>query len=161
MKESRLYLNFFKENLQLIIIPSLIGAALGVWLFFTEPPTYNAVGTLKVNVSNLIDSSSVADQVVANLRAVEGKDIAAKGRNLSVYKSGPDTIELSANGGTQIAEDLDRVIKEAEDNFSVRRLGKISFDENNRYYIMFLLYPMIGFGGGILLALIRTYIKKF
>lgn len=169
MTESRLYLNFFKKNFLLIIVPFLMGVFLGLVIFLSQPVNYKITGTLKViNTGSLVDSSLVTDQVVGNLRAVSSQLINSSvvsleiyKQSFTVYKSGPDTLVVEMSGADQSEKSMEEFFEYAENNFSVSQLGEFKLGQFDRSLFLLLIPVVMGLTLGIILALIKSYFKNY
>lgn len=157
MKESRLYLNFFKSNWLVILVPTLIGILVGGYLLIARPNEYKIRQALKVinPKGSLVDSSLIAGQVVSNLRVMRGIS------QFDVYQSGPDIIIYEVSGSNQLEEISKGIGEDAEKNFAVKRLGNIFKSSVALPLLSFVFPALLGFLTGLLISLVKTYFKKY
>lgn len=157
MRESRLYLNFFKSNWLVILVPTLMGFLVGGYFLITTPNEYKIRQALKVinPKGSLVDSSLIAGQVVSNLRVM--REVS----QFDVYQSGPDIVIYEVSGSNQLEEISKGIGDDAEKNFAVKRLGN-SFKSSVSWPLLSFLFPvLLGFLTGVLISLVKTYFKKY
>jgi transglutaminase/protease-like cytokinesis protein 3 len=168
MRESRLYLQFFKDNqLYFIALPLVLGSG----LFFYQqqkPPTFHQSILLQMdyNEDNFERRAVLADQAVTITRSDQLQDKLglSKEDRVLVYKSGPQLITIDSGGVNKdlVAKDRQTVTTSLQSAFPVTQVGNIvEYYQKTSEFI----YAGIGIGAGLVLALIfsliRTYFQKF
>lgn len=168
MKESGLYIQYFKNNFFWVFIPVIFFGALGYYFQLKQPVIYKLEGLYEVDSKSEEISRKVVlgDQAVINLRTANLQsdlDI-PKEVNFNVFKDGPLGIkmEVSSIDSELLAGQLDKAESYLISKIAVKRVGNLN---------KVVIYPnlIIGFliglgiGGlmGLTASLIKNYCKNF
>ena len=165
--ESAIYLNFLKSFWWLFLTLMLIGGLIGAWFAIKQPPTSFTEVQLEagVKLEKMQDNILLADEVVGILRSrsIQAGLMISKETKIVAHKNGPLMVNLLVESSS-----LELASKEATtlSNYVVARygfqvLGTNSGNSSGKIFLMVL----IGIGGGLFLGLImsllKTYLKNY
>lgn len=164
MRESRLFLNFFKNNFWLILTPTLILGLAGFYYQFSQPRQYQAGELLEMDYSdqNIPERIALTDQAVSLSRSEAIK--LSKGispfTKVEVFKSGPLAIQILVTGADpqRIDADLKKLDSFLDQKFPLKKIGVSTF---NSARANFTLGALTGLGGGFLLGTLTSLIKEY
>ncbi len=167
-KESNLYLRFLKENVPLIILPTMLLAGGGIYYQSQQPVNYQATALLELSYSekDIIQKSLLTDVMVANLRAnsVIQELGLSEPSHLSVFKNGPvsATLILSDTNQSQVQTNINKLINYGVNKFSAHQLGTLTISpQKERNVLLMVGVTLLGLTLGIFLSLARLYLRKF
>ncbi|MBI2021450.1 hypothetical protein HYS93_01035 [Candidatus Daviesbacteria bacterium] len=169
MKESRLYLNFFRKNFLIIFVAVLLFSAAG--LFYQSSKQVNkkvsSLWQMNYQESSVSEKISLTDQAVTILRSQnlspEINSQKKKGET-TIFKPGPLAIQIETKGA-----DLDsakylngQASKYLVENYKVSKIGNDYYSEENaNVYLGLLIGFITGVFIGIIIALVRSYFKNY
>lgn len=167
MKESKLFLNFFKENILLLVLPAMFFGVAGYFYQQSKPSTYKIGQLFEANYSILEVPAKVAlmDEAVTLIRSSNLQaELGIKNAKVAVFKPGPLAIKIEAE--SQDREVLKSNLNKAEGylvkNFDVKRVGIIDEQEiKPNLFLGGLAGLSAGFLLGFVVALTISYFKKF
>jgi hypothetical protein len=166
MRESKLYINFFKKNLLLILIPTV---TLPLFVYFgtsddTKLVSVERLIEIKSSPKNITEENALADQAVKLLRSENIYKQLKLNSKISVYKYAPAILKLEVSGQTQdqIRMDLNVLNELLSSRYIVSSLGK---DIEGGSHVGAYIFPLLSVGGGFLigiaLSLTKEYFKSF
>lgn len=165
MKESRLYLQFIKDNLFLLFVPVVISFLIGIYFYSSEITKTKLSQSFRTEygLENMETSMSMADQAVAELRLADF-DSHFPGTQALIYKPAPLIVSIEV-----LSEDkntgFELLLKETEylkKNFSVSTLTQIQAEIiEPSLFKYFLTSIILGGFAGLSFALGREYFKNY
>lgn len=166
MKESSLYLNFFKRNLLWFILFPVIGLSAAYILLGNVPILYqySSLYELVYDQSNVQVKISEADEAVTLLRSTNLHSELRVPSAVTIFKPGPLSINLETSSVDQnLAEkDLQTLSQYLQSHYQVKKIGDNSLSQA---YPPLLKYLLLGLAGGFVLAFIfslaREYFRNF
>ncbi len=167
-KESKLFLDFFRRNLLLIVLPVLIFTLVGVLFQLSKPTIYsqNAKYEMVYEVENIQNRISITDQAVSTIRSLNlQKSLELNSSTeLVVFKSGPLLIDLTVNSKSvdQTSQDFNKVSNYLVDNYQVKEVG-LEVPSQNRDISPLLIFIALfsGLSVGVVLSLAREYLRNY
>ncbi len=167
-RESRLYLDFLKQNLIILAVPILFGAGLGLVYSQNLYSLYHSSLLLEMDYTetSLRDRGLLTDQATAILRSAQIQDQLnlTKNNKLTIYKSGPVAISVESQGPDPIEThaDLDGIKAYATQSYPLHSVGEIITSiKPKKIWLLVLIGGTIGGVIGLTWALIKTYLKHF
>lgn len=167
MRESRIYLNFFRRNLIIIFTPAVLGFVIA-YLYISQLPNVNVVTRLyemSYEKNNISDSIALTDEAITEIRSGNiQKSIGIDPKTqMIIYKPGPLSINLSIQSeNLNLGPDLQKADNYLSNKFSVKKIGMdIKTIKEPNYFIYFLTGSLGGFLAGILTSLLREYFKNY
>lgn len=165
MRESQLFLIFFKKHLVSLILLIILGCLTSIYFYSSEPSQTKISQSFKLEyaLENINDTVILADQAVTELRSQQF-DLGFPDSGATIYKSGPMTISIEV-----LARDRNigygLLLKETEylrKNFSAGALTEpqLSLVEPNLFKYL-LTGALIGFLAGLSFSLTREYLKNY
>ena len=160
-------MNFFRKNLLIIFSPALLLVSITVFYILHQPTVF--MRTLyvesKLEIANLQNQITMTEQIVGNLRSTNVQKQLGLGEvNLVVYKVAPLSLNISVTALQKEKLNQAEVIllPYLKEKYQAEKVG-IGIDEIKKTRIIFPAVVSIGVGliCGIILALIRTYLKKY
>lgn len=168
MKESKLFLNFFKKNLLLILLPLVIFSILGFYIQSSKPVVYLQTRVLEADIfkDDVTKKVLLIDQAVSTTRSanvITTLDIPEE-VDINLFKSAPLTVNLTASSKDplHLKEGLDNVSDHLMDKYKLNVVGKDieSSEKANLLYGLFL-GTVIGAVCGLIISLIKTYFRAY
>lgn len=168
MKESKLYLSFFKENLLLIVSPTLVLLLFSLYKAYYLPQIhiYHSLYEIKSGDVNFNRKIAEADQAVTLLRSENIKKSLNISEDVKVqaFRPAPLLIKLELRSA-QMTILGDENLKYEPFLFNRYKAGKIGESYYSQELKPFLIYAVFGAGVGFLLgffiSLLKTYFRKF
>lgn len=167
MRESRLYLNFFKKNLLIFVLFGLTGLGAGFTYQTKQPPgvEFTSLWQMEYDQTNVADRIALTDQAVTLVRSAHLRgEIASPGAKVTVYKPGPLAIELKAIGQTEVIarESNYQLAGYLKDHFPIKKIGQEVVTYQQPPLILGVILGLaVGLGVGLLVSLIKAYFEKF
>lgn len=179
MKESRLFLGFFKKNFLIIFISSMLFLTLGFLYYKSQEPIFQKNIVLMISKTTLLDdktdlSLNNSVQLLDHL-VILGREPSfvlllnlPKEASFQIIRVGPYLVKLIFKSpydyidDRQIENTINILNSKAINPFILNKIGYIDKDilEKNIY-----VYSLISFFGGILIGLLvsltKTYFKMF
>lgn len=165
MKESALFINFFKRNSGLLAIPLFLGLVLSVY-FYAQAQTKIQISqafNMSYNLENINIVLALTDQAVTQTRIQNFQNFYPDS-NAIIYKSSPLTVMIETQALTkEIAYEL--FLKESgylRQNFSVTELTQpqiITLEPSLLKYLISGL--LLGFLVGLITSLVREYFRNY
>lgn len=167
MKESALYISFFKKNFLLIIIPALLLPAVLLISKSEELKTFTESRLYEIknpNGNSLFEADPLADQAVKVLRSGSlQKDLNLHSK-VTVYKYAPAVISLgvSSKDQSEAKEDLQALGKYMSGKYQISQIGAdVSKGEVVNSFYAVIFFFTAGAIGGLIVSLIFSYFKNF
>lgn len=167
MRESRLYINFFRRNFLIILLPLLFSLSLGFY-YSSQIPKSIIAGQLyemPYRAENINIQVILTDEAVSLARESEGILGLGKEFEVRAYKTGPLSFYVSLKSAETAEELKENFIK--VDQLLIKKFGlnkegqlQLSIEEPNLYKLIFL-FGGFGLTSGIVSALAREYFHKF
>lgn len=168
MKESYLFLNYFKKNTVLILIPTLIVAAVFYYFQWRQPyiNLKSRLYILEYDQNNIEKAALLTDNFVSIIRDAHLKEEIGINKQSKViaYKTGSLTIDITlANlDENQAAKDSDILESYIVKKYPINRIGhRLSYVEKTSEWILAIIGLGIGFILGNILSLIKIYLSKY
>ncbi len=168
MRESRVFINFFKNNLKTIFIIGAVLSLLAAFLAESVPDRWKVVSLYQFEYTdeNINQRVIVTDQAVTLLRSSQLQEELKIPQNVkaTIYKSGPLAISMTTESSTKEAAQfaISSYNRYIEANFPVRVVGSGNLELVSRNT---LIAAAIGFIVGALLgvfvSLVKLYLKNF
>lgn len=164
MKESQLYLNFFKKNLLLLLIPVVLFSLIGFYIQTTKPVIYTESRVLETNIfeGDVQKKVLLIDQAVSTTR--QPNVLAGLNQNSNVemrlFKSAPLTVAVSATSQDPLVlkEGLDSMSSYLEEKYKLKVVGQdISSTNRPNVFYGILLGSLAGALCGLFISLVKTY----
>lgn len=168
MKESRLFLNYFKNNIILILIPTLLVAAV-FYYFQWRQPYINLKSRLYIlehDQNNIEKAAALTDNFVSIIRNAHLKQEIGINKQSKViaYKSGPLIIDITLANLDENQVGIDSAILESYiiKKYPINRIGhEISYTKKTSEWILGVTGLGIGFILGNILSLVKIYLSKY
>lgn len=168
MKESRLYLKFFKDNLLIILLPALLLGVVSLFYQLSKPEDYKATRLFEViyNLENVSEKIALTDQAVAMTRSLNLTRALDVGDNTQVvvFKPSPLSIQIEARsvGEAESVEAVNKLSIFLSQNYHVKELGQaMVLKEDKSLSFPTLLGFFAGMLAGLIFSLIRAYFKNY
>lgn len=168
MKESYLFINYFKKNTVLILIPTLIVAAAFYYFQWRQPyiNLKSRLYILKYDQNNIEKAALLTDSFVSIIRNAHLKEEIGINKQSKViaYKSGPLTIDITLVNLDENQAKLDSDILESYivKKYPINRIGhELSYAKKTSEWILASIGLGIGFILGNILSLIKIYLSKY
>lgn len=167
MKESALFLNYFKKNTVLILIPTLIVAAAFYYFQWRQPyiNLNSRLYILEYDQNNIEKAALLTDSFVSIIRNAHLKEEIGINRESKViaYRSGPLTIDITLANLDENQSRLDSEILEGYlKKYPINRIGsELSYVKKRAEWILAIIGLGIGFILGNILSLIKIYLSKY
>lgn len=167
MRESRLYLNFFKKNLLVFALFGLTSLGIG-FAYQTRQPVQvelTSLWQMDYDQTNVSERIALTDQAVTLVRSANLKSsISSPDVKIAVYKPGPLAIEIKTTG--QVERVVAEVHRQFADylisHFPVKQIGQeVVAYQQPQLVLGASLGLMVGLGIGLLISLIKTYLEKY
>jgi hypothetical protein len=162
MKESKLYINFFKKNLLLILIPTL---TLPLFVhygtgYYTKLVSIERILEVKSSTNNTGEGNALADQAVKLLRSENIYKQLNLSSEISVYKYAPAILKLEVSGQSsdQVKKDLSLINELLNSRYTISPLGE---DIEDGYHVGAYVFPLLSIGTGFLLGVVLSLIKEY
>lgn len=168
MRESRLFLQFFKKNFVIIFTITIIFSTAGYFIQSSSLKvfSYSRLFQLKYNFSDITQKNVLADEAVATLRSdnIRKQLEIGKGNRLVIYKTSPLSLKLEVSGKDKgaVQNDLEKLSEYLVSKFSVEEVGERTEAIINANILLGILGgSILGFIFGLLAALVKTYFEKY
>lgn len=167
MKELTIYLNFFRKNWALILIPAFLVCVLGFSFQQSKDTVFKIQSLLEFESNGSLDQTNLLNsQAVTFLRSrnLDERFKLGQDTKLVVYQPGPLSIqiEMESTSLDNLKLSQKQVTDFIEDRYEVKKVGEDVYQTlTPNIYIGIVLGFLIGGFFGIILALIRTYLKNF
>lgn len=166
-KESQIYLSFLSQNILFLLIPLLIGA-LGGYIFTsktTDKFDSQMLLQMRYEESNLRERSLLTDQATTVLRYPKlQEDIGVNSYDkVTIFKSGPVAISLSSESvdAHSSVANLEKIETYAKSNYPIDRVSGVTTEVLPKPYLKnVFMFSVIGFSFGLILSLIKTYLRN-
>lgn len=168
MKESKLYLNFFRQNILFIFFFGVIFLAIGLIFISQKESLYTLSALYQLNIDEDKDIQNkvmVADEIVSSLRSnnVQHK-LNLDDLKVVIFKPGPLQIKVELTDVS--VEKLDLNFKKIDEyislNYDVQGLGDVVVVKNDLNLLLYsVVFTSLGLFAGLLVSLIREYLKKY
>lgn len=166
-KESKIYLDFFRMNFPLLLLPALIFGGIAGLYQNQRPSVDHLNGLLEMSHEqrNVLTQIQLTDQAVSLLREVNiQKQLGIDGVKVQVYKPGPLllAIDVSAAEERILESSLAKLQAYAKSRFPFEQRGDIVRSSRKDSVILWIGYGAI-FGAilGLLISLAKTYFQKY
>lgn len=168
MKESRLFLNYFKKNTVLILIPTFI-VATSFYYFQLRQPYINLKSRLYVleydqnNIEKVILLTDSFVSIIRNTHLKEEIGINKQSRVVA-YKSGPLTVDITLVNPDENQAERDSAILESyiTKKYPINTVGhELSYTKKTPLWILAIIGLGVGFILGNILSLIKIYLSKY
>lgn len=165
MRESSLYLKFFKENLVLILLPLLIFTVASFIYQGSKHPLYRSSILLQMQYTdtNVADRISLTDEMVAEARSayLRGDFQLKPGESVNVFKPSPLSAEVSLIS-TYPSNDVTLVVSTLTSRFPAKQIGeRIDSVQKSFNPILIFIGSSVGLAIGLLISLTKSYFKNF
>lgn len=165
MKESKLYLDFLKKNLFILLTPVFALCLISFFLYLNVPKLIKTSQSFKLvySLENIGDALPLTDQVVSELRIQNFASNYEKAQAV-IYKIAPlnIAIEVTALNNDDAYQILTKEVDYLSGNFSISRLNSPEITQVEPSLIKYLLTGIsLGFVIGLLVSLIREYLNRF
>lgn len=167
MRESRIYLNFFRRNLVIIITPAVLGTIIAYFYVMQLPKMYviTRLYEMSYDKSNIAAQIALSDEAITEIRAanIQQSIGISPGTELIVYKPAPLSVYLILQSvNLSLEGDLQKVDDYLVKKFPVKKIGvDITSEKKLNYLVFFLEGSLGGFLAGILISLIREYFWNY
>lgn len=168
MKESNLYLIFFKSNLVLITVCALVLSFVGYFYQTRKPTVYteNLFLQMAYSEGDINQKIALADQAVTLGRSENiKKDLGVSANTeINLFKPGPLAIQVSASSidRSTLDSDLSTVFYFLKNNFPLAEMGqRVYFQSSANKALGILIGFVIGTTLGIWVSLVKTYLKNY
>lgn len=166
MRESRLYLNFLKNNLLVLIVLSVTGASIG-WFYQLRQPTNierSSLWEMNYNQTNVVDRIALADQAVTLMRSAQLSNKLQIEADLTAFKPGPLALTLTASSisldQSQVA--LGRAEEYLKSHYPVSEVGQATTVTKPPNLMLGLSFGlMVGLTVGLIISLARAYFSYY
>lgn len=166
LRESRLYIDFFRKNLLIILIPALfgIGSALYAYNQAEEVKVIEQVFEFEYDrqLANFVEKQS--DEAVALLRSKQQMQGLGIKEKLIVFKPGPFLVKIQAKGinKQQIAADLEKANSYMINTYPVSNFGEpVLYSEKPQLWRFLMLGFLAGLGVGVISSLTVSYFRYY
>lgn len=167
MKESQLYINFFRRNLLIILTPIIVFLGLAFYYLQSLPQTFQYGQLFELNYTDQNASMKIsqADEVVTLLRS-RGlqSQLGVQPFALTIYKPGPVAIKVVSSSETSLAsqKDISLVSSYLKQNYDLKEIGQLEFSQIYPNYLLVYLKALgVGVLVGLLVSLTKEYFQKF
>lgn len=168
MKESKVFLGFFKQNIVIIFISALLTPVCLVSFFYYQPNVWEAASLhqFKYDELNINQRVIETDQAVSVLRSnfLPEKLGIPEDVEINVYKPGPLGVQITtrsiSSDKSKIALQLLNSYLEANFPVEVVFVGNSSIVDK-RLEIIAILSFCVGAVLGVFISLVKTYLKNF
>lgn len=167
LRESKMYLSFFKRNLTVLSLSILAGLFFS-FIYISRLPRVFILSQLfemQYTDGNVLERAALADQAVTVLRSDNlKKSLGISDINFTVFKPGPLAIKFEYFSTDK--NKLTDSVKLSEDyltgKFPVHKTGEdLLFERSENKVIFFLIGIALGFSFGLVVSLTTEYFKKF
>ncbi len=165
MKESEVYINFFRRNIWIILLPLVTGLILSTIFYALAPEKarLEQVFRIEYQVENADVKIALADQAVAETRAQKFNQAFPETKAI-IYKSAPLLIAIEVDSPSR--EDAYDVMLRINDyldkNFNVAEAAPLVVSAVQPLGLKFLLSGILGgFLAGFAIALFLEYRKNY
>lgn len=168
MRESRIYLNFFKSNIPVIVLPSVITTAFGLYYYSTIPSTFvlSRLYEFSYNEQTLLQQIALSDTAVTLTRSlnIQSQLNMDPQVNLQVTKIAPVVIktDIESSNAQLLEPNLQRVDNYLTGKYSLKKVGEDINMQHKPNIIFYILGSIAaGFSLGIFISLIKEYFKNY
>jgi len=165
MKESEVYINFFKRNLWWILVPLIIFLIIST-IFYALAPEKSRLGQvfrIDYQIENADVKMALADEAVAETRAQKFNQ-AFPDTTAVIYKSAPLLISIEVDSPVRenAYEVMLRINDYLDKNFSVTEAAPLAVTAVVPSGFKYLLSGILaGFLTGLIISLIKEYRKNY
>lgn len=161
MKESAIFINYFKNNTVIILIPTFIVAA-ALYYFQWRQPYIN----FKSRLYSIEKAALLTDNFVSIIRDAHLKEEIGINKDSKViaYKSGPLTVDITLVNLDENQAAKDSAILESYivKKYPINRVGhELSYAKKTTEWILAIIGLGIGFIFGNILSLTKIYLSKY
>lgn len=177
MRESKLFVNFLRTNLLVILIPAIIFGSLGWWWEARKPDLYTSEAIFELTQRNSylpVDQSiNVLDHLVTMARSANfGSSLGLAGDQIGAVRFSPfgyklmDTSENESSARTNLGNVIQYIqttfnSKNTPSGFTLSKVGQLTVTvKRPNTYLGLVVGSLCGFFAGLIVALIRTYFSK-
>lgn len=163
IKESTIYLNFFKSFWWLLLALAIVGGALGFQVSSKQEVVHTTQVQLEVehDPAQITQRAQIADEVVGVLRSqvIQDNLKISPASRVVVHKNGPLLINLVVENPNLEVSSLEafKLRDYAVERYQVEDLGASFSDKQGDIYLM----SLIGTGIGLLIALTASLFKTY
>lgn len=167
IKESHLYLNYFKSFWLLFVFTLVIGAAIAVYAASLKPRIFvsERMFQFEYTQENAEIVEKESEQVVSVLRSSQIKEsLGLQSTVVKVFKPGPFsiTMQVKSQNAENSVNNLSKISGFLTQNYKAVEIGKETFAVENPNYVRFLFVGLLGGGlAGLLLSLIISYFRNY
>lgn len=167
MKESRLYLQFFRSYFLVLLVTAIIGLGAGFWFVSQQKDLFvsERMFEFPYTYENAAAVEKKSEEAVTILRSPQLKEqLGMQVTQVVIFRPGPFAIKIQTKG--QNAEssinNLDKLSSYAMQSYPIREIGtEVSFIERDNPWKWICLGLFGGLGTGLLLSLIFSYLKNY
>lgn len=167
MRESRMYLRFFRKWLWVIGVFGILGLLGGYYMVNGMPELWLVRSEYEFSYTQETSDavSKQADEAVSLLRSQELQNsLGIQTNETTIYKNGPFVlkIETSARDANRSAVMNSVISNYLLKNYSVHQIGQLVTQKEEKPVIRYLLFfAGLGIGLGLIISLIISYFKNF
>lgn len=167
MRESRIYLNFFKRNLVIIFTPLILGVVFAYFYMVGLPNMYvlTRLYEISYNKSNITAQIALSDEAITEVRSANIQQSIGinSGTGMTIYKPAPLSIYLILQSkNSNLSNDLQKADNYLTNKFPLKKVGiDISTIKKPNYPIYFLEGGIGGFLIGIFISLMQEYFRNY
>lgn len=167
MKESLLFIQFFKKNLIILLASTLVGCVFGYLLNNQKPTLYTHHTLLELNYPDyrVEDRIILADELVVKLRSdnLERALGLKNNQNVKIYKPAPYAIKIEVvSDNYNLSLIADNYKKHVVENYQVTQIGEV-YASSTRPSLSFdiLLGLFFGLTIGMVISLVKSYLQNY
>lgn len=166
MRESILFLDFFKKNFWVILFGGMVGLAIGLGVFWVGGYRYRGSSSLELiaDEQHIRERALISDQAVVWMRVVaRPRGYIDNKVSFQVYKEGPVMIRVEVTGDDlRVVKMVERVDSELGVKYGFNTLGEITVArESNISLLSIFLWIIGGLGIALVVCLTRTYLQRY
>lgn len=178
MRESRLYISFLKNNWMWLLVPAFLGMTAGVFYQGLQPSSFRASQLLEMKYDqlNIPDRIALADHAITLIRSESVQQMLGIDRRSKVIavKNGPLLIKLQL----VLPDNIQTERTSSASGYTLDQLGKATKYLTGRFFLYEVSSGRVveerpdlvigaalgligGLGAGLLLALIKIYLRSY
>lgn len=166
MRESTLYLDFFKKNFRILLLGCMVGLIIGIGVFWLGGYKFRGSSSLELiaDEQHILERTLITDQAVVWMREVAiPRGYVDSKVSTQIYKEGPLMIKVEVSGDDiGIIKMIERIDSELSVKYGFNKLGEISVARESKVSVWSIfLWIGGGFVVGLIYCLIRAYLQKY
>jgi hypothetical protein len=166
MKESKLYLEFFKKNAAFLLVSTFLVASFGYYHSISKQPIYrgNLLYEFRFTIENIPSEKLLADEAVQILRSSEFKDQMKINSSVRAFNPGPVSVQVDLESvDIKILEsDLAKINSYLINKYQLNEIGLPNVQEEKRSILSELLVSaFLGLTLSFVILLSSEYFKRF